>query len=150
MSSSKFVVTLAIRFTSVFADIISVTSFDNFSKFAREFSAKLIKDRISDADDSIPTIVLGDLNTTPDSKTIRLLTDGGVLRDAVKEFFKEKKKKILSTFHSFTGTPNQKSGVIDYILVDKNISVTDIRLHQKDVDGVYPSDHFPIIAELKY
>jgi len=126
------------------------THFDNFSKFAREFSAKLIKDRIMDTDEGIPTIVLGDLNTTPDSKTVKLLTDGGVLHDAVKDFFEEKKKKLFSTFHSFKGIPSESSGVIDYIFISKNISVTDVKLYKKDVDGVYPSDHFPIIAELKY
>ncbi len=126
------------------------THFDNFSKLAREFSAKLIKDKVSKSDDCIPTIVMGDLNTTPDSRAIRLLTEGGLLRDAVKGFFENKKRELLSTFHSFSGIPNEKSGVIDYIFVGGNISITDVRLHQKDVDGIYPSDHFPIVAELTY
>ena len=68
----------------------------------------------------------------------------------MKDFFENKKRKLLSTFHSFTGIPKEKSGVIEYILVGGNISITDIRLHQNDVDGVYPSDHFPIVAELTY
>lgn len=126
------------------------THFDNFSKLAREFSAKLIKDRISKSDDGIPTIVMGDLNTSPDSRTIKLLTEGGILRDAAKDFFEEKKRRLLSTFHSFSGIPSEKLGVIDYIFVNSNISINDIKLHQKDVDGVYPSDHFPIVAELTY
>ena len=126
------------------------THFDNFSRIAREFSAKFIKDRVSSGDDGIPTIVMGDLNTTPDSRAIKLLTDGGLLRDAVRDFFDNKKWDLLSTFHSFSGIPSEKSGVIDYILVNSNISITDVRLYQKDVDGVYPSDHFPIVAELTY
>lgn len=126
------------------------THFDNFSKLAREFSARLIKDRASKNNDGIPTIVMGDLNTTPDSRAIKLLTEGGFLRDAAKDFFERKKRSLLSTFHSFSGIPSEKSGVIDYILVNSKISIADIRLHQKDVDGIYPSDHFPIVAELTY
>ena len=126
------------------------THFDNFSKYAREFSAKLIKDKLSKSDTDIPTIVMGDLNTKPDSRAIKFLTEGGVLRDVMKDFFENNKKKLLSTFHHFTGIPMEKAGVIDYILVNGNLSITDVRLCQKDVDGVYPSDHFPIIAELMY
>ena len=126
------------------------THFDNFSKIAREFAAKMIRNKVLDGDNHIPTIVMGDFNTTPDSIVLKHLTDGGFLRDAVKDFFNNKKRELHSTFHSFNGIPSKKIGVIDYILVGSNISITDIKLYQKDVDGVYPSDHFPIVAELTY
>ena len=50
------------------------------------------------------------------------------------------------TFHDFTGTPDQR---IDWILV-RGFEVEDARTVTTHEGKLYPSDHFPVVADLTW
>ena len=54
------------------------------------------------------------------------------------------KKPFPGTQHGFTG--NLNGDHIDWILYRGKISIKDIMVVHDTVDGLYPSDHFPIYA----
>ncbi|MBR5452919.1 MAG: endonuclease/exonuclease/phosphatase family protein, partial [Clostridia bacterium] len=102
-----------------------------------------------------PTVVMGDLNTLPDSSSLKLLLCRGrtVLRDAVLEGLEKLENKLdgkYFTFHLFKGKSAERGSVLDYILVSSDIGVLNASPVEETVDGVFPSDHFPIRAELTY
>ena len=54
--------------------------------------------------------------------------------------------KVVGTFNGFKG---RKDGdKIDYILTTSDIKVLDAQIIYDNVDGRYPSDHFPVTAKL--
>lgn len=106
---------------------------------ARTRCAALIADRIAAIAGNGAVVLTGDFNTAPDSETYRLLTaslsDTRIAGATGSE----------GTFHGFTGTPGKR---IDWILargfeVTRFATLTDAR------GGRYPSDHFPIVADLR-
>jgi len=119
------------------------THFDHEGGVARKHSAELLARRIPPLADGASVVVLGDLNCTPASPPYRTLVDGsGPFRDA-----RERSPFHHGpdgTVHGFTGTAGER---IDYVLVRG----ADARHHATltdHLDGRYPSDHFPVVADL--
>jgi endonuclease/exonuclease/phosphatase family metal-dependent hydrolase len=96
----------------------------------------------------IPAILAGDFNTEPDSKTYRWFTgqiDAGMnLRPDFQETFKN---PYPGTYHRFTGRPIV--GLIDWILYRGAIRLKDCLVIEDSFDGLYPSDHFPVMASFE-
>lgn len=109
---------------------------------ARDKAATLILDRLPALAKGLPVIVAGDLNTLPDSAPYRrfaaALTDAWV--GAGKRIGQE------NTFHDFTGTADRR---IDYIFV-KRFTPTKAQVWDQPVAGRWPSDHFPVTADLSF
>ncbi|WEN14261.1 endonuclease/exonuclease/phosphatase family protein [Rhodanobacter sp. AS-Z3] len=107
---------------------------------ARMLSADEILQRIGKLATSARVILAGDFNCGPDTPVHAKLT--GTLQDAWTTAVSQ--SGPAKTFHNFTGTPDQR---IDWILSRgfKVISVQTITTHE---GARYPSDHFPVIAEL--
>jgi endonuclease/exonuclease/phosphatase family metal-dependent hydrolase len=53
----------------------------------------------------------------------------------------------VSTRHQFTGSRNGEK--VDYILIPAGIEVLAAEILRDQIDGKYPSDHFPVAATLK-
>ncbi|MGH8158082.1 MAG: endonuclease/exonuclease/phosphatase family protein [Rhodanobacter sp.] len=109
---------------------------------ARMLSAGEIMQRIGKLPSTARVILAGDFNCGPDSPVYAKLT--GMLHDAWTAA--ASRSGPAKTFHNFTGNPDQR---IDWILTRgfKTIAVQTITTH----DGArYPSDHFPVVAELAH
>ena len=107
---------------------------------ARMLSADEILQRIGKLPSTARVILAGDFNCGPDSPVYAKLT--GTLHDAWAAA--GSRSGPGKTFHNFTGNPDQR---IDWILTRgfKAITVQTVTTH----DGArYPSDHFPVVAEL--
>lgn len=107
---------------------------------ARMLSAEEILQRIGKLPPSARVILAGDFNAGPDSPVYAKLT--GSLHDAWA--VATSRAGPAKTFHNFTGNPDRR---IDWILTRgfKTRVVRAITTH----DGArYPSDHFPVVAEL--
>lgn len=107
---------------------------------ARMLSADEILQRIGQLPLTDRVILAGDFNNSPDSPVYAKLT--GSLHDAW--VVATSRAGPAKTFHNFTGNPDQR---IDWILTRgfKTRAVQTITTH----DGAhYPSDHFPVVAEL--
>lgn len=107
---------------------------------ARVRGARLLLSRISALPRDVPVVVTGDFNAAPDSPTHAAMT--GALRDAWTGA--PERAGPEATFHGFTGTADRR---IDWILV-RGFGVRAMRTLDAGEDGRYPSDHFPVVAEL--
>jgi endonuclease/exonuclease/phosphatase family metal-dependent hydrolase len=106
----------------------------------------------------LPTVVTGDFNCRPGTRPYRVFIDDGFV-DTFLAAGNEDGDDAY-TFHAFKGarfTPDdtdKPAGRIDWILVRDEAGQVKIRSHQilRDGDeeaGKYPSDHYPVLAELE-
>jgi endonuclease/exonuclease/phosphatase family metal-dependent hydrolase len=107
-------------------------------------AARLIKEQLSSYDNDIPTILMGDFNATPESSCYRWLTGDEVDEVSGLDFSETFKMPYPSTLHRFTGKP--AGGYIDWILYRGPVRLRGCDAVQEPVDGIYPSDHFPVTA----
>ncbi|MEQ4573545.1 MULTISPECIES: endonuclease/exonuclease/phosphatase family protein [Gammaproteobacteria] len=109
---------------------------------ARAKGAALIVSRLEALPAGIPVVVTGDFNTTPDSPTYRTLT--ALLADARVQAHAPAGPE--ATFHDFTGQPDRR---IDWILT-RGLTATRFATLDDRPQGHWPSDHFPVMAELAW
>jgi endonuclease/exonuclease/phosphatase family metal-dependent hydrolase len=76
----------------------------------------------------LPTILLGDFNLLPDTKSMSLI---------------DKKYENLDKKFNISNT-RPKGQVIDYVFIDKNFFAKNLQAEATDI-----SDHYPLIAELE-
>ena len=94
-----------------------------------------------------PAILVGDFNAPPRSPCHAVFTGAEAETGPNKaaEFFKNAfREPFPGTYHGFTGRPIGDH--IDWILYRGRIIPRASRVVDKAVDGVYPSDHFPLYA----
>lgn len=108
---------------------------------ARIRCAELIRARLGKLPQSERVILVGDFNTTAESRVHSTLTD--LLTDAWTA--SPQRSGPEGTFHDFTGTPERR---IDWILF-RGLKVNWTKTVTTEHEGRYPSDHFPVEVELE-
>jgi endonuclease/exonuclease/phosphatase family metal-dependent hydrolase len=127
------------------------THWDHIGNEARVESAKVMRKLIDDKRGDRPVIVTGDFNSTEDLPQYRTLTGAGGdeksrLTDAYREVHPTPAADEAS-FHAFKGTREGKR--IDWILHSPDYIATAATIdYAKTPAGRYPSDHYPVTAEL--
>ncbi len=117
------------------------THFDHRGRTARLESASVL---IAEGEvGSLPVIITGDLNADEVSPPMVRLREQG-LRDTFRVLHPE--AKGVGTFNGFRGTTD--GGKIDYVLVDSRWRVVAAEIVRDNEEGRYPSDHFPVMADL--
>lgn len=121
------------------------THFDHAHEISREKSATQLHEFVRTLETKDPVIVTGDFNAAAETTTPwRTLTEDGALIDSfVEAGFAD---PLPGTFHDFTGDASAR-GRIDWILYRGNMSPREPRIVRPRADGVYPSDHFPVIVQ---
>jgi endonuclease/exonuclease/phosphatase family metal-dependent hydrolase len=123
------------------------THFDHQVQLAREKSAELLLDRVRKLDQTIPVIVTGDFNARAGAnRAYEILTSSGYLTDTWNTA-KEKRGSQVATFHNFKG-PVPGENRIDWIL-GHGIRANWIEIDTCSKGSQYPSDHFPVMAEIE-
>jgi endonuclease/exonuclease/phosphatase family metal-dependent hydrolase len=123
---------------------VANTHFDHEGAAARAESARVVRERLAGLDG--PTVLLGDFNCEPDSEPYRrLVADGEGFTDA-RQLASEGCLGPEHTFHEFTGDPTIQ---IDHVLVRDCGVVRHATLADRVDDDRYPSDHFPLVADLR-
>lgn len=129
--------------------------FDHISQSSREEGAELVTKRIENRPVAVPFVFMGDLNVAEDNRVTRFLKgkielDGEANPVAMADTFRllHPDTNQARTAHGFNGsTTGQK---IDYIYVRKNVGeVLESTIDHYNVNGRYPSDHFPITATIR-
>lgn len=123
------------------------THFDHRIQEAREKAAKLVRARIEKLDSKLPLLLVGDFNAAAEQNTAYdLLTQDGFLTDSWKTAA-VRVGEGLSTFNDFKGI--DKAGRrIDWILTRGPISVSKSEIVTFQRNGQFPSDHFPLVAQI--
>jgi len=91
---------------------------------------------------SYPTFITGDFNMTPESKGYEEITKYFTDVNAVCD------NDTRSTYHGYDLSV-QRDTHIDYIFCNKDVKPLCQKIIDKDVDGMYPSDHFGLYSELE-
>ena len=121
--------------------VVFNTHLDHRGETARQESIKLILNKISQFGD-IPAVIMGDLNAAEDSATYR--TAAELFNDAK---YRTENAVKGPTYQNFGASPDGEN--IDYFLISKTgIAVSAYRVVDTTYDGVYPSDHFPILLRM--
>jgi len=138
------------------------THLDHVSALARQEGSKLVVRRVAQistrADIDPPTIVTGDFNSRPGNRTHRNFTESGFLDTYLAAGNED--DDSANTFHAFSGTsyrdahPERGPRRIDWIFLRDPKGRLRVESHRiiHDADensGLYPSDHYPILAELR-
>jgi endonuclease/exonuclease/phosphatase family metal-dependent hydrolase len=124
------------------------THLDHQIEDARQKAARLIRQRIDALKTELPVILLGDFNTPHASPTHEILTQDGGLLNAWPAAA-ERRGENVSTFHNYR--PPVKDGRhIDWILYRGPVTSQWIEVLTFTKDGQAPSDHFPVMAELRF
>lgn len=130
---------------------------DHKSELARMGQANVLFERLKKIAGNDVFICVGDFNMRPDSEPIKFVSKIENVKSAILEA-KKNFATITHTFHGFKGMTDkmkekEKDGemkCIDYIFVEKSVEVLDFDICQDNEDGVYPSDHFPLVSNLKF
>ena len=102
----------------------------------------------------MPVILLGDFNSQPGSEAHDLLTGNKPWDDGTKADFRDTWDLVAdhigptSTVHGFRGMPRREGARIDWILVRGPVEATGVETVTYNRGGKYPSDHFPVVADL--
>jgi endonuclease/exonuclease/phosphatase family metal-dependent hydrolase len=124
----------------------AVTHLDHIGVEARREQAGMIVDWI--VKQSCPVILMGDFNALPGSPVHGILTlSAAGLQDTWQALVKTEDQQSM-THHGFNGVPQK--GRIDWILVSDQFRVLDAAIVRDQLDGRYPSDHFPYLVDLDW
>lgn len=124
------------------------THLDHESAEAREKSATLITEKAAEFADDLPIVLTGDFNTGKDSLPYKHLVHDGAFVDTWYSA-KDQVNSDLGTFNDFKDHTGGKTR-IDWILVQGNASVKQVKIAADMYGGLFPSDHFPVIADLSF
>lgn len=128
------------------------THLDHVGQTAREKGAVLIWQSLQKhvARTSLPAILTGDFNSYPDNAVVRFFRgetsiDGQTARltDAYSLL-----PEVGRTAHSFQGGIEGQPP-IDYIFVTPDVDLVSVTVDRSQIDGGYPSDHYPVVAQIR-
>jgi endonuclease/exonuclease/phosphatase family metal-dependent hydrolase len=129
---------------------------DHVSQPSREKSAVLLAERIKNRRYKDPFVVTGDFNAGENNPVITYLKgqiavegpDGRKAKTPVPmvDTFRvlHPDVKDVRTGHGFRGT--RQGNKIDYVFVQPGAKVLEAQILYDNVDGRYPSDHYPVDA----
>lgn len=133
---------------------------DHVSQPSREKSAVLLSQRVLNRKHPDPFVVTGDFNTGENNPVILYLKGKAALSKSNGDECKNPVPMVdtfrilhpdaneVGTFNGFSG--NRKGEKIDYIFTLPDVKVLEAKILYDNVDGKFPSDHFPVWATLRF
>jgi Metal-dependent hydrolase len=125
------------------------THLDHQTPLARQKGMELILERMKATGSEGPFILTGDLNAKPEEPFHATIKgEPNHLVDVWATLHPNAPLEESGTCHPFNGQCNGTR--IDYIYASKSFGLTDSEILRDNLDGVYPSDHFPVRATLTF
>ena len=117
---------------------------DHVGEYARVLASNQVLQKIDEDNllSPMPTFITGDFNAYPDTLCIKTIIGyrGG--------FFTDLTANVGGTFHDFGR--REKEEKIDYIFAEKGVKCLSCeKLTDHREDGVWLSDHYPVMAEVE-
>ena len=122
------------------------THLDHMSDNARVMQVKVLSGKIAELKQAgYPIVCTGDFNAQPtttvyatvmetlvDSKDIATNSDEGI------------------TAHGYGKHEDYSAGPIDYVFVSENVEVDTYKIIRNTAKNMYPSDHYPVVADVRF
>lgn len=120
--------------------------FDHEGVVARRESARLLVRQVAQIAGTAPVIVLGDFNSTPDTEQI------GTMRAALRDAVPLSETPVYGPAGTFNGFRFDAPALdrIDYVFLGPGWRVLRLGVLTDSLRGRYPSDHFPVVARLRW
>lgn len=121
------------------------THLDHVFEETRVGQIEVLIDKLTMLQKENPVFCTGDFNTVKSSEVYsRMLT---VSKDA--RTIAEKTEDGI-TFHNYGRSEESNEIAIDYIFVPENSKVNTYKIIRNTAKGMYPSDHYPIVADIAF
>jgi endonuclease/exonuclease/phosphatase family metal-dependent hydrolase len=120
--------------------------YDHQGVVARKESSKLILKKIKEIAGKSPVIFTGDFNGSTSTEWYQTIANSGILKDTYNEV--KYPYANNASFNAF-GRARQSNDIIDHIFVTDQFKVIRWGLLTDTYHGKFPSDHFPVMVELK-
>lgn len=121
------------------------THFDHRGELARVKSAELIQRQLDSMQGTLPLVVTGDFNVPPSSAAYQTMTTTLMDSKLVSEMAPFGPE---GTFAGFTVDLDETNDRIDYVFVSPEVTVLRYGVLADQLNGRYPSDHQPVLAEV--
>jgi len=124
------------------------THFDHESERAREKSAELVLKRVRGFQPGVPVLVTGDFNDTAgDSRAYSILTGADALQDT---WVTARRRSTQYKTDARWKPPVPGGRRVDWILARGRVETLWSEIDPWHSGAVYPSDHFPVIAHVRF
>jgi endonuclease/exonuclease/phosphatase family metal-dependent hydrolase len=120
--------------------------YDHQGKVAQLESSKLLLKKMKEIAGQEPAIFTGDLNVDQNSEAYTILNQSGYLTDS---FSQVKSPYVNNSSFNGWGKKMGTNEIIDHVFVTKHFMATRWGLITDTYQGKYPSDHFPVLVDLK-
>ena len=120
------------------------THLDHVLESTRESQMKVLIECVNKVANGSPIVMTGDFNAYEDNSLVYTVAC---------ESFNDTKKVAENsdtgrTFTSYGSKEEDGTGAIDFIFADKELKVDTYKIIRNTVQGIYPSDHYPIVADI--
>lgn len=123
--------------------------YDHIGQKAREESSKLVLEKIKTINKKgLPLIFMGDFNVTPDNPAYLTVIENSTMKDS-RLISKTPSIGNQGTFNAYNWE-KLPEGIIDHIFVSPQITVLRHGILTDNYGMKYPSDHFPVMAEITW
>ncbi len=123
--------------------------YDHIGVQARVESSKLVIEKSMEINsENLPAIWFGDFNVSPEDEAYKVIIEEENWSDA--RLVTEKKSfGPRNTFTGFKWKPKDKR-IIDHVFVSSNVKVMKHGIIDDSYGKKYPSDHFPVMAQVEF
>ena len=122
------------------------THLDHVSDTSRVLQAKVLKTKIAELQDAGYSVVCtGDFNAEPTSEVYTEMI--GALKDT-KAVAANSDDGI--TYNGYGKIEEGSAGPIDYVFVSENVDVDTYKIIRNTAKDMFPSDHYPIVADVRF
>lgn len=123
------------------------THFAHDSESARLMSSRVLLKEVSSISEDFPFIVSGDFNMPPTSTGYSILTGPDESVPLLKDSYVITEKRPVGPVPTFNGFSSKGKGDrMDFIFVRNGMRVLEYKTVVKKEQGVYISDHWPVVA----
>ena len=120
---------------------------DHQSQESRKKSAQFLIEKVrTRVDKTVPVVVMGDFNAAEDNPAFIYMieNDTVLLIDSYRRLYPQERN--VGTFNGFEGRDDGPK--IDAILISPCLNPVSAEIVRTNKNGKYPSDHFPVTAEV--
>lgn len=119
------------------------THLDHVLESTRVEQSKVLLNKIAELENSTKVICTGDFNTFETAEAYSVMSAS---MDDTKLLAENSDTGI--TFHKYGTIEEHEDGAIDFIFTTKGMTVDTYKIIRNTVEGMYPSDHYPIVADI--
>lgn len=119
------------------------THLDHVHESTRVEQSKVLLKKIDELKKNGTVICTGDFNTYETAEAYSVMSNAMTDTKLV-----AKNSDTGITFHKYGTIEEHKDGAIDFIFTTEGVEVDTYKIIRNTVDGMYPSDHYPIVADV--